>query len=64
MDLLQTYELHLEGGACDGKFVPLTCTEQEVVSRALDVLSTNGASGCEVRQFDRPLFSLLASEAS
>ena len=64
MDLLQTYELHLEGGPSDGKFVPLTCAEREVVSRALELLDTNHASGCEVRQFDRPLFSLAAAESA
>lgn len=60
MALLRTYELHLEGGPSDGKFVPLTCLEHEVVSKALEVLDANQASGCEVCQFDRSLFSLAA----
>lgn len=62
MALLQTYELHLEGGALDGKFVALTCPERDLVSRAMQVLAENRAAGCQVHQFARPLFSLVAPQ--
>jgi hypothetical protein len=62
MALLQTYELHLEGGPADGRFVALTCPEPELVERAMAVVADNRASGCEVRQFDQPLFNLLVPD--